>query len=80
MEKPTEKTNDKNFVSLQDIYNEYATKATKEKAHNVDIVKRYKVEFVKDFLNINKGHKQEVSKVMYDWYNANKAIKEVKED
>ena len=68
------------FVPLQQIYDGYAKKATKDKPHEVDIVKNYDVEFTKDFLNISKGHKQKVSKVMFDWYDANGAIKVIKED
>lgn len=78
-QKATQKKEGK-FVSLQEIYDGYAKKATKEKDFEVDIVKTYEVEFTKDFLNIAKGHKQKVSKVMLDWYDANGAIKVIKED
>lgn len=71
---------DGKFVSLQSIYDGYAKKATAKTPHEVDIVKNYPVEFTKDFLNIPKGHKQSVSKVMLDWYTANDAVKELKVD
>lgn len=69
-----------NFVSLQEIYDGYADNATKEKSFKVDILARHEVEFIADFLNIKKGHTQNVSTVMRDWYEANKVVKVGKTD
>lgn len=66
----------KGTVSLQDIYDGYAAKAKKTgKDTEVDILGKHNVEFTEDFGLFSKGHTQDVSKVMFDYYNANGVIK-----
>lgn len=62
-------------ITLQSIYDGYAGKATDLTPFEVDIVARHSVVFTEDFLTIKKGHKQNVSTVMKDWYDANGVIK-----
>lgn len=66
----------KKVVTLQEIYDGYAKKA-KDSGNEteVDIAKKYNVEFIEDFGLFKKGHVQDVSKVMYDYYEANFVIK-----
>ncbi len=67
---------EKKVVTLQDIYDGYAAKAKKSgKDTEVDILGKHNIEFTEDFGLFKKGHVQDVSKVMFDYYNANGVIK-----
>lgn len=67
---------EKKVVSLQEIYDGYAAKAKKAgKDTEVDIVGKHNVEFTEDFGQFKKGHVQDVSKVMLDYYTANGVVK-----
>lgn len=79
----------KKFVTLAAIYAGYAEQATKNEPHEVDILARHDVEFIEDFKNgdgenavvlVPKGHRQLVSTVNRDWYEANGVIKVHKTD
>jgi len=67
---------EKKVVMLQEIYDGYAAKA-KESGNDteVDIAGKHNVEFTEDFGLFKKGHTQDISKVMYDYYKANGVVK-----
>jgi hypothetical protein len=66
----------KKAVTLQDIYDGYAAKAKKTgKPTEVDIAGKFNIEFTEDFGQFKKGHVQDVSKVMFDYYTANGVAK-----
>jgi len=74
--KPTEKKPS----TLHEVFSGYAAKAKKAgKDHEVDIAKNIAVEFTADFKHIKKGQKQTISRVAYDFYNANGVVKEDKD-
>lgn len=66
----------KKTVTLQEIYDGYAAKA-KESGNDteVDIAGKHNVTFTEDFGLFKKGHTQDVSKVMLDYYRANGVVK-----
>jgi hypothetical protein len=67
---------EKKVVTLQDIYDGYAAKAKESgKETEVDIAGKHNIEFIEDFGQFKKGHVQDVSKVMYDYYKANGVVK-----
>jgi hypothetical protein len=65
-------------VSMQDVFDGYASKATKDKSHEVDILNSYEIKFTKDFRGHKSGNIANVSKVAMDFYIANKVAEEVK--
>lgn len=66
----------KKVVTLQDIYDGYAAKAKESgKETEVDIAGKHNVTFTEDFGQFKKGHTQDVSKVMLDYYRANEVVK-----
>lgn len=71
----------KKVVTLQEIYDGYAKNAKESgKDTEVDIVKKYNVEFTEDFGLFKKGNIQDVSKVMLDYYKANLVVKLTKKE
>lgn len=74
------KATEKKSSTLHEVFSGYAAKAKKAgKDHEVDIAKNIAVEFTADFRHIKKGQKQTISRVAYDFYNANGVVKEDKD-
>ena len=65
--------------TLKDVYSGYAEQATAKDPFEFSLLETYDVEFVKDFREIKKGDKLKgISKVAFDFYDANKAVKQLK--
>lgn len=69
----------KTTISLRDVYDGYAEKATAKDDFEFSLLETYDVKFTKDFKGIKKGHKlQGISKVAFDLYDANGVVEMLK--
>lgn len=70
---------EKKAVSLQEVYEVYANEAKEDKPKLVSLIDSYDVKFNEDFKGIKAGHSLKgISKVAFDFYNANGVVSELK--
>lgn len=67
---------------VKDLYDEKGKQSTENRLKGgedvvISLVNKTKVEFIKDFGQMKKGHVQEVSDVAFEIYDKQKAIKKV---
>jgi len=77
-EKQTPAAKETKAVSLQDVYDGYAKKATAKEPKIVSLITTHTVVFTKDFKGITQGTVlADISKVAFDFYTANGVAEEV---
>ena len=70
---------EKKAVSLQEVYQGYADKATEKEATIVSLLDQHNVKFTSDFRDVKAGTVfKGISQVAFDFYNANNVVEKLK--